>query len=161
MWRCRSRRIHEVAQTRVGPYMCPSEENDRARHTPTLTYYPLNYCLNEGTWFIYDPVSDEVGDGAFAPNRAFKTGQIADGLSRTWRCPSARHTNQTIGTPETLPPKESRRRIRRQRWHRILAAPSTSTGTPSGSRAMCTKPVSRRLSRRIRWCRTRIRRRHV
>ena len=75
----------EVAMMRIPSYMCPSEENDRARPTPTpnLTYYPLNYCLNEGTWFIYDPVSDEVGDGAFAPNRAFKTSQISDGLSRT------------------------------------------------------------------------------
>jgi hypothetical protein len=46
-------------------------------------YYPLNYCFNEGTWFIYDPVKDIAGDGAFAPNRTFKAGQIADGLSRT------------------------------------------------------------------------------
>jgi prepilin-type N-terminal cleavage/methylation domain-containing protein/prepilin-type processing-associated H-X9-DG protein len=73
----------EVAKTRVAPYICPSEENDRARQTPTLLYYPLNYCFNEGTWFIYDPASDEAGDGAFAPNRAFKAGQISDGLSHT------------------------------------------------------------------------------
>ena len=39
--------------------------------------------LNEGTWFIYDPVSDEAGDGPFAPNRAFRTGEITDGLSNT------------------------------------------------------------------------------
>lgn len=73
----------EVAKLRISTYMCPSEENDRERVTPTLVYYPLNYCLNEGTWFIYDPVSDEAGDGAFAPNRAFRAGEITDGLSRT------------------------------------------------------------------------------
>jgi prepilin-type N-terminal cleavage/methylation domain-containing protein/prepilin-type processing-associated H-X9-DG protein len=73
----------ELARTRIATYMCPSEENDRERQTPTLTYYPLNYCLNEGTWFIYDPVSDEAGDGAFAPNRAFRTAEISDGLSKT------------------------------------------------------------------------------
>ena len=73
----------EVAKMRIAPYICPSEENDRARVTPTLEYYPLNYCLNEGTWFIYDPVSNEAGDGAFAPNHAFKAGQITDGLSHT------------------------------------------------------------------------------
>jgi prepilin-type N-terminal cleavage/methylation domain-containing protein/prepilin-type processing-associated H-X9-DG protein len=73
----------EVAKKRIAPYVCPSEENDRARVTPTLEYYPLNYCLNEGTWFIYDPVSNEAGDGAFAPNHAFKAGQITDGLSHT------------------------------------------------------------------------------
>jgi prepilin-type N-terminal cleavage/methylation domain-containing protein/prepilin-type processing-associated H-X9-DG protein len=73
----------ELARTRIATYMCASEENDRERQTPTLTYYPLNYCLNEGTWFIYDPVSNEAGDGAFAPNRAFRTGEISDGLSNT------------------------------------------------------------------------------
>ena len=60
----------EVAQMRVATFMCPSEENDRARETPTLTYYPLNYCFNEGTWFIYDPVSNEAGDGAQVFDRA-------------------------------------------------------------------------------------------
>ena len=73
----------EVAKLRIATYMCPSEENDHERQTPTLIYYPLNYCLNEGTWFIYDPVSNEVGDGPFAPNRAFKASEIPDGLSRT------------------------------------------------------------------------------
>ena len=37
-----------AAQTRVATYMCPSEVNDRARVTPTLTYYPLNYALQSG-----------------------------------------------------------------------------------------------------------------
>jgi prepilin-type N-terminal cleavage/methylation domain-containing protein/prepilin-type processing-associated H-X9-DG protein len=73
----------EVAKLRISTYMCPSEQNDRARQTPTLVYYPLNYCFNEGTWFIYDPVSNEAGDGAFAPNHPFKASQISDGLSRT------------------------------------------------------------------------------
>jgi prepilin-type N-terminal cleavage/methylation domain-containing protein/prepilin-type processing-associated H-X9-DG protein len=73
----------EVARMRVATYMCPSEENDRERLTPTLTYYPLNYCLNQGTWFVYDPVSDEAGDGVFAPNRTYKLAEITDGLSNT------------------------------------------------------------------------------
>lgn len=72
-----------LARTRVSIYMCPSEINDRARQTPTLTHYPLNYGFNEGTWFIYDPVTGNVGDGAFHPNRAFTPASIADGLSNT------------------------------------------------------------------------------
>jgi len=72
-----------AARTRVAIYLCPSEVNDRARITPTLTHYPLNYVFNEGTWFIYDPVSREVGNGAFHPNRAFRSAEIADGLSNT------------------------------------------------------------------------------
>jgi prepilin-type N-terminal cleavage/methylation domain-containing protein len=72
-----------AAKTRVAIYMCPSEINDRQRVTPTLLHYPLNYGFNEGTWFIFDPVSGNVGDGAFHPNRAFKPADLSDGLSNT------------------------------------------------------------------------------
>ena len=95
----------EVARMRIGTYMCPSEENDRERFTPTLTYYPLNYCLNEGTWFIYDPVSNEAGDGAFAPNREFKASQITDGLSHTLaisECKAYQPNLWDSGNPSTL-----------------------------------------------------------
>jgi prepilin-type N-terminal cleavage/methylation domain-containing protein len=73
----------DVAQVRVAIYLCPNEINDRARPTATITHYPLNYGFNEGTWFIYDPVSGEVGDGAFVPNRNFRPADISDGLSST------------------------------------------------------------------------------
>jgi prepilin-type N-terminal cleavage/methylation domain-containing protein len=72
-----------VAQMRIAQYMCPSEINDRQRQTPTIVHYPLNYCFNEGTWFIYDPQTDTAGDGAFAPNRRFKASEMSDGLSKT------------------------------------------------------------------------------
>lgn len=72
-----------VAALRIAMFMCPSEVNDRARLTATLTYYPLNYSLNQGTWFIYDPVSGQVGDGAFMPNNAYTPANFTDGLSNT------------------------------------------------------------------------------
>ena len=72
-----------AAKTRVSIYMCPDEVNDRQRITPTLIHYPLNYAFNEGTWFIYDPVTGNVGDGAFHPNRAFRPADFTDGLSNT------------------------------------------------------------------------------
>jgi len=67
-----------LARTRIPIYLCPSEINDRARLTPTLTHYPLNYGFNEGTWFIYDPQTGAVGDGAFHPNRAFSPAAFTD-----------------------------------------------------------------------------------
>jgi prepilin-type N-terminal cleavage/methylation domain-containing protein len=73
----------QAAQTRVAVYLCPSEVNDRARETPTLTHYPLNYGFNQGTWFIYDPTTGDIGDGVFMPNRAFRPAEISDGLSKT------------------------------------------------------------------------------
>jgi prepilin-type N-terminal cleavage/methylation domain-containing protein len=72
-----------LAAMRVGTLMCPSEINDVARPTTTLTYYPCNYGFNQGTWFVYDPPSDQAGDGAFLPNRAFAPSAITDGLSST------------------------------------------------------------------------------
>ena len=73
----------QVCATRVPGYLCPSETKDRKRTTPVLVHYPLNYCFNEGTWFVYDSASDTAGDGAFAPNRAFRPADITDGLSNT------------------------------------------------------------------------------
>jgi prepilin-type N-terminal cleavage/methylation domain-containing protein len=73
----------QVARIRIAIYLCPSEPNDRARPTATITHYPLNYGFNEGTWFIYDPSTGAVGDGAFAPNRAMRTGEFTDGMSNT------------------------------------------------------------------------------
>jgi prepilin-type N-terminal cleavage/methylation domain-containing protein len=73
----------DVARIRVPTYLCPSEPNDRARPTAAITYYPLNYCFNEGTWFVYDPPSGRGGDGAFVPNLALRPADIGDGLSNT------------------------------------------------------------------------------
>ena len=75
-----------AAMTRVPIYLCPSEVNDHERQTPTLVHYPLNYAFNEGTWFIYDPQTGDVGDGAFGPNRAFQPRDIRDGMSNTLAC---------------------------------------------------------------------------
>ena len=72
-----------VAKIRVSIYMCPSEINDRERPTANITYYPLNYCFNEGTWFIYDPVTGQYGDGAFAPTMRMRPEDFKDGMSNT------------------------------------------------------------------------------
>lgn len=94
-----------AAKTRVATYLCPSEINDRERPTPTLTHYPLNYVFNQGTWFIYDPVKGEVGDGAFMPNKAFKPSDFTDGLSKTLGASEAKAYQPNIwdtGQPNTL-----------------------------------------------------------
>ena len=45
--------------------------------------YPLNYAWNGGLWFVYSPVTQEVGQGTFACNRANGFRSITDGLSNT------------------------------------------------------------------------------
>ncbi len=101
-----------VARTRVSIYLCPSEINDYERVTPTLTYYPLNYAFNEGTWFIYDPKTGDVGDGVFAPNKAFGPADVLDGLSNTLAAAEVKAYQPNLwdtGTPSTrgvLPPTD-------------------------------------------------------
>lgn len=73
----------QACKQRVSIYMCPSEVNDRARLTPTLTHYPLNCAFNEGTWFVYAPTTGAFGDGAFAPNQCFFPRDFTDGMSNT------------------------------------------------------------------------------
>jgi len=39
--------------------------------------------LNEGTWFVFDPVSRRYGNGAFAPTFKGRPADMQDGLSNT------------------------------------------------------------------------------
>ena len=109
--------LPQVASVRVPVFMCPSEPNDRARPTPNpaLTYYPLNYGFNEGTWFCYDPVSGQGGDGAFAPNKEVRPADLTDGLSATLGAadvkayqPNVWDTNNpnTVGVPPPNTPAD-------------------------------------------------------
>lgn len=75
-----------VAQVRVPTFMCPSEINDRARppSTPTgVTHYPINYAVNRGTWFVWDPATQGSGNGAFGPNTKHTAASYIDGMSNT------------------------------------------------------------------------------
>ena len=71
-----------MAVNKVGFLMCPSEINDHAQANPTSPY-PLNYLVNTGTWFVYDPVTGMSGDGVFGINRKTRFSEIPDGTSNT------------------------------------------------------------------------------
>jgi prepilin-type N-terminal cleavage/methylation domain-containing protein len=72
-----------VTKVRVPMFLCPSEFNDRARVDPNLTYYPINYGVNEGVWHIFNPLNGQGGDGAFAPNAVIGSRDFVDGMSNT------------------------------------------------------------------------------
>lgn len=74
----------QVAQKRVGLFMCPSEINDRPNtSSPSITHYPINYAVSCGTWFQYDPTSNTSGNGSFWVNATARTSSFTDGLSNT------------------------------------------------------------------------------
>jgi prepilin-type N-terminal cleavage/methylation domain-containing protein len=74
-----------VAATRIGLFLCPSEINDTVRLNAAGTPrdYPANYAVNMGTWKIWDPNDGSIGDGAFHVNSRFATHHFQDGESHT------------------------------------------------------------------------------
>ncbi len=74
----------ELKKTRVDIYQCPSEINSRVRKKNGIDiHYPLNYAVNMGVWFVYDPRSSLGGEGMFFPNSFLRHASIIDGTSNT------------------------------------------------------------------------------
>jgi prepilin-type N-terminal cleavage/methylation domain-containing protein len=72
-----------VCAKQIPVLLCPSEINLRPLADGAVTYFPVNYQVNLGTWFVYDPVTGQTGDGAFAPNSSFSSAAFRDGTSST------------------------------------------------------------------------------
>lgn len=70
---------------RVSPLMCPSEIQDEVRYDDdgSPKHYPLNYAVNEGVWFVWDPRTGDGGDGAFYPESRLRSRDFVDGTSKT------------------------------------------------------------------------------
>jgi prepilin-type N-terminal cleavage/methylation domain-containing protein len=76
--------VTKVSALRVPTYLSPSEPRDEADfHGGVPAYYPINYAVNLGTWFVWDPVTGLGGSGAAYPNSKLKAGHFIDGLSNT------------------------------------------------------------------------------
>lgn len=93
-------------------YLCPSEVNDRVRvdSSGNPYTYPQNYGFNFGTWLVYDPASNQGGDGVFFPNSQITTAAILDGTSNTLAAaevktftPYFRNTSDPGPTPPASP----------------------------------------------------------
>ncbi len=74
-----------LSQYRVPMYGCPSEPNARVRLSSTGApeHFPLNYVVNSGTWLVWNPATQEVGDGIFHPEQFFGLNAVLDGTSQT------------------------------------------------------------------------------
>jgi prepilin-type N-terminal cleavage/methylation domain-containing protein len=76
----------DLASARVETYLCPSEINDQVRvdsSTGEPIHYPLNYVVNLGEWFVFDPTTRETGAGSISVMRKQRIGSITDGTSNT------------------------------------------------------------------------------
>jgi type II secretory pathway pseudopilin PulG len=75
-----------IDAVKVEIYSCPSDPgSDVVRYPgnnrPRL--YPTNYGFNFGTWFVFDPHSNDRGDGMFYPNSFLGFRDCLDGASST------------------------------------------------------------------------------
>ncbi len=70
---------------RVPTYVCPSEVRDQARLSSSGVpeHYPLNYAVNLGAWFVYNPQTQQGGSGSFCFGGRTTAADIRDGLSST------------------------------------------------------------------------------
>ena len=94
---------------RVAVYMCPSEVKDRQSfpHGPAEPQYPINYAANMGTWMVYNPNTNQGGDGAFAPNTRMSMRDFSDGSSNTLAFSEVKAFQailKTGGSPPNAPP---------------------------------------------------------
>jgi type II secretory pathway pseudopilin PulG len=73
-----------ISSLRVAALQCPSDPLDQPRMGAAgPEYYKLNYASNAGSWFVFDPTNDNIGDGMFGPNRYMGFRDCLDGLSNT------------------------------------------------------------------------------
>jgi hypothetical protein len=70
-----------LTSIRVPVYLCPSESYDVPRLNEP--HYPLNYGVNLGVWFVWDPATGQGGEGAFYPHSRLGPKHVRDGLSKT------------------------------------------------------------------------------
>jgi prepilin-type N-terminal cleavage/methylation domain-containing protein len=79
-----SGRTVPLSASRVPTYLCPSEIKDEQRFKNSLPiHYPINYAVNQGPWYTFDPAEDQIGRGSFHPVRFLRPSYFKDGLSNT------------------------------------------------------------------------------
>ena len=73
-----------LSSMRIPTFLCPSERRDEVRLSSGIeTHYPLNYAMNLGVWFVWDPATGQGGEGAFYPESNLRASEFRDGLSYT------------------------------------------------------------------------------
>ncbi len=79
-----------ISRFRVPVYVCPSDpKGDMLRDTGVtgstsgIFLYPTTYGFNFGTWFVYNPTTNQGGDGITYPNARMTMGSVTDGTSNT------------------------------------------------------------------------------
>ena len=98
-----------IDYVRLPIYQCPSDPNAQLIRVSTgkPSIFPINYGVNYGTWMVYNPLTQEPGDGLFYPNSFLLTAAILDGQSNTLLVSEVKAWQPYFrngGTPTVTPP---------------------------------------------------------
>jgi len=73
-----------AAQTMLSTLVCPSTEDTGPRKAPDgRMLSAINYAMNMGVWFVYDPATGRTGQGVFVVNGKLSGKSLRDGASFT------------------------------------------------------------------------------
>jgi prepilin-type N-terminal cleavage/methylation domain-containing protein len=73
----------QASEMKIPLFICPSEQQAEIRIGTPQSHFPATYGVNEGTWFIYDPATHKIGNGAFVINTKLNDKAYVDGMSKT------------------------------------------------------------------------------
>jgi prepilin-type N-terminal cleavage/methylation domain-containing protein len=99
----------DIPKIRIPAYICPSEVNDKSSTQDGILQSPIDYGLNLGTWLVFNPLTGQIGDGAFGPNSQVGTRDFTDGTSQTLTFSEVKCYQPIIhegGSPTTIPPTD-------------------------------------------------------
>ena len=74
----------KLSSLRIPTYVSPGNRRDEVRFSGTTPqHYPVDYGVNLGTFFVWDPATGQGGSGMAYPDSQIKAAQVHDGLSYT------------------------------------------------------------------------------
>src|SRR5436190_20450649 len=74
-----------IPAMKIPVFICPSETRAVQKYDAAgqPAHFPFTYACNMGTWFVYDPVTNTSGPGAFQHFVPISEATITDGRSNT------------------------------------------------------------------------------
>ncbi len=123
-----------VPTTRIPTFLCPSEIHDTVRLKSGLPFvYPHTYGFNAGSWFVWNPATNQGSDGVFFPNARVTPTGIVDGMSNTLMIAEVKaftpySRNMTAAPPLAPPPATDPAGTLAFVQSQVLAAPDRKMG---------------------------------
>ncbi|QDT35819.1 DUF1559 domain-containing protein [Stratiformator vulcanicus] len=96
----------EISGIKISTYACPTDPQahvvrDPGSGRPLL--YPTTYAFNAGTWFVWNPEDNAIGNGMFHPNAKLGFRDCTDGTSNTLMVAEVKAWTSYVRNDDTVP----------------------------------------------------------